>query len=103
MASNHTPGEASIEIEVDPALAPEGFRQTSGLTLKPTIADAERFLEPLPRLVGAVLDRIKSSVQNPKEITITLGLKFGLEGQVIIAKGTAESNLVIELKYGGSD
>jgi len=93
------PSGAVIHVEAEPTDSDRGYRSASGLQDTIRKLDVRALVEPISNLLDTVLKRFLESHNAPSEITITAGVKFGAEGQFIVAKGTAEANLSISVKY----
>jgi hypothetical protein len=88
----------TVEAEPGPAV-PGGTTLISGGTLQKASARFEEALEPLRKISGAIIRKIKDLDTHPDEISVELGLKFSASAGVILTSVDSEANLKINLKW----
>jgi hypothetical protein len=99
------PSGQEILVEVDHEVDLKPVRSgTRGLRSPdvPTL-DPDCVIEPVLALVTASLNRLLLHTPKPNEIEFSAGIKLGVEGGVVVAKGSAEANLTVSLKYVAAD
>jgi hypothetical protein len=87
-----------VEVSVDDVY---GFKQAGigdGIIPKAS-KKLEEALGNIPMLASAILKRVGDMTEKPKEITLDMGIKFGVKGDLIIAGGEAEANCTISIKW----
>jgi hypothetical protein len=61
-----------------------------------TLSEAFEKLEPALEMI---VSRLRHATRHPDEITVDFGLKVGGETGLVFAKGTAEANLSVSVKW----
>ncbi|MDO6414387.1 CU044_2847 family protein [Sphingomonas sp. BIUV-7] len=100
IATYIAPDGYPVEIEVDPTIVAEGY----------SVANADSFaarrlgelgssLKPVLSMIDTLVAGFRQSVGNAPDIQVAVGLKFGIEGNIVVAKGTTEGNVSVVLKY----
>ena len=85
------PSGAHLSVETEG----QGFQANSPLTS----IKMSNLLTPLVEFCDVALEQIRALAQQPEEIGLKIGVKIGVEGQVIIAKGTSEANIEVTLCF----
>ncbi len=90
-----------ITVEVEPGPAEPGGTSlvSGGGTLQKASARFEEALEPLRKISGVIINKIKALDTYPDEISVELGLKFSAKAGVILTSVDSEANLKINLKW----
>ncbi len=90
-----------ITVEAEPSPAEQGGSAviSSGGTLQKASARFEEALEPLKKISGAIINKIKGLDAYPDEVSVELGLKFSAKAGVILTSVDSEANLKITLKW----
>lgn len=90
-----------ITVEAEPGPAEPGGTTliSGGGTLQKASAKFEEALEPLRKVSGAIIKKIKELDTHPDEISVELGLKFSAKAGVILTSVDSEANLKISLKW----
>jgi hypothetical protein len=89
-----------IEIEVDPAIVAEGYGQANadGFVSR-RLSELGSSLKPVLSMIDSLVSGFRESVGDAPDIQVTVGLKFGVEGNIVVAKGSTEGNISVVLKY----
>lgn len=100
IASYVVDGESRVDIEIDPALVPDGYYEAGAAEqLSKRLLSMSAALEPVLVMLDSMLRKFRTAAQQAQEIELSLGLKVGLEGNVVVAKSSAEANFEVRLKY----
>jgi hypothetical protein len=97
-------GGGSLLVEVDRADLPGGLVLASPKPGEAAAKAARTLAESLERLepvLRTVKDRLAASA--PEAFEVKFGVKLAGETGIILAKGTAEVNFEITMKWGGRD
>lgn len=94
-------GDIDILIETDEV---EGVRQTSSFIEKVQEKTGQVFSTAVQSIFGiaAILQDEVSKLEEgkkPEKLTIELGIKFNVEGQIIIAKTSSDSSLKVSMTF----
>ncbi len=89
----------TVEAEPGPAVPGGTTLISGGGTLQKASARFEEALEPLGKISGAIIRKIKDLDTHPDEISVELGLKFSASAGVILTSVDSEANLKINLKW----
>src|SRR5258708_31933209 len=60
-------------------------------------------LTPLAEFCNVAMEQLQNLAHVPDQITLKMGIKIGLEGQIIVAKGKSEANFDVELTFKKDD
>lgn len=100
IASYVVDGESRVDIEIDPALVPDGYYEAGAFDrLTERLLSMGAALDPVMVMLDSMLTEFRKTAQQAQEIELSLGLKLGLEGNIVVAKSSAEANFEIRLKY----
>lgn len=91
---------AMVLVEADRGDIPDGLALASPQPGAPTAKAARSLsesLEQLEPMLRTIKERLAASM--PEQFTVEFGLKLGGETGIILAKGTAEVNLKITMKW----
>ena len=90
----------TILIEAEGSGSSEAMR---GIGAKKVIDEVTQTLEAaldnVKATANAVISRLRDIPQAPEEVTVEFGIKFGAKADVYIAKGDAEANFKVALKW----
>jgi NTP-dependent ternary system trypsin peptidase co-occuring protein len=91
------PDNEHLLVEVD---VPDGYGpiDTAGGFIDVPL-NIDRTISAVSRVAELISTKLKSLPQSPKELSIELGIKLSVEGSIIVAKGEAESNWKITMKW----
>ncbi|WP_157105559.1 CU044_2847 family protein [Sphingomonas sp. TDK1] len=93
---------SEIKVEVDPALIGGGYAQASSAEqVAAKLMPLGEALNPIVTMLDSLITRFRATSGNPTAVEITVGLKFSVDGNIIVAKASAEGNLQIKMTYGG--
>lgn len=100
IATYSAPDGSPVEIEVDPTIVPEGYRQANadGFAAR-RLVELGSSLKPVLSMIDSLVANFRESVGNAPVIQVTVGLKFGIEGNIVVAKGSTEGNVSVVLNY----
>jgi hypothetical protein len=59
----------------------------------------ERAVKTVSKVAEIISDNIRQGFKQSKEIEVEVAVKFSMEGDIIIAKGQAEGNWKIKIKW----
>lgn len=90
-----------ITVEAEPGPGEQGGTTliSGGGTLQKASAKFEEALEPLKKISGAIIRKIRELDTYPDEISVELGLKFSATAGIILTSVDSEANLKINLKW----
>jgi hypothetical protein len=90
-----------ITVEAEPGPPEPGGTTliSSGSTLQKASVRFEEALEPLRKISGVIIKKIKELDTHPDEISVELGLKFSAKAGVVLTSVDSEANLKINLKW----
>jgi len=83
------------ELSIETDAAGGGFRQNSALDN----IDISKTLRRLAEFCDIAVTELQNLTRQPEQIELSIGVKIGVEGQIIIAKGTSEANLQVKLSF----
>ncbi|VWX50878.1 conserved hypothetical protein [Novosphingobium sp. 9U] len=93
---------SEIKVEVDPTMVGSGYAQASSAgQIAAKLLPLGEALNPIVTMLDSLITRFRATAGNPTTVEITVGLKFGVDGNIIVAKGSAEGNLQIKMTYDG--
>ena len=93
---------SEIQVEIDTAMTGSGYAQASVAgQLAAKLLPLGEALNPVVEMLDSLVAKLRTAAGNPKGVEIKVGLKFGVDGNIIVAKGSAEGNLEVKLTYGG--
>ncbi|AXB78599.1 CU044_2847 family protein [Novosphingobium sp. P6W] len=100
IATYIAPDGSPVEIEVDSTIVAEGYGEANadGFAAR-RLGELGSSLKPVLSMVDSLVAGFRQSVGNAPDIQVTVGLKFGIEGNIVVAKGSTEGNVSVVLKY----
>jgi hypothetical protein len=105
MAIRHftLPSGKVVEVEVasdrKDGLVEAGASDLAGAIASGAAAGFVQSFAASIEITELALQGLLERATRPEEVSITLGLKVGATGNVIVAKGTAEANITVTAKY----
>jgi hypothetical protein len=88
-----------VEVEYD---GPEGAFDTQGMELEDKKASFANAVRTGGTILKDAIGSLNAELQNnpPSKLELQIGLKFGVEGNVVVAKGTAEAIISVNATWG---
>ncbi|MGE6318481.1 CU044_2847 family protein [Shewanella baltica] len=83
-----------VEVEVEASAAHEISRKTD--LVNSSISQLQDFLSKVVKPISETYLDLSDKI-DVSEVKVTLGVKFGLEGNFILAKSSTEANIQVEM------
>jgi hypothetical protein len=93
----------STEVEVEVTGQDSAF-DAQGVTLNDAKASFSKSMETASVLLKDAIANVKAGLNEvmPDTLEISLGVKFGAEGNLIVSKGSAEANMSFKATWKGN-
>jgi hypothetical protein len=92
---------SSIFIEPEVSESDQGIARASGadLVIKASSDKLKDAFKGIAQTADVIFDRLRDARYQPKEVTIELGLKFSVKGDLIILGGNVASSCKLTMKW----
>jgi hypothetical protein len=87
-----------VETEVDEN-EPGFVRANAGDVAAKALIKMQEAIRPVAKTADFIFERLSAAAHPPNEITTEFSIKFSVKGDVIIARGEAEGNCKLILKW----
>lgn len=90
---------SEVEVELD---HPEGAFDAQGMTVEEKKASFTEALQTGGTILKDAIENLHVQLKDnlPKKLELQIGIKFSVEGNVILAKGTSESAVSVKATWG---